>query len=235
MRQRVRPAARPQRRVHRRGAHLGDRALPVLRRRRRVDPAHAGAEGRAGRHPRRRRDRARSPRCRCSSAPDRRALIRPGDRPALAARGGSSHFRHSSPTRRPRRRSGLLPWVRRAAGVEREGWSRDAQQTAPARDRRPLAPHDGALAGRHGDRVPGGELPHRQRRAVRHARLRRRRADHDCPSRTSPTPTTSTATCAWSTRRSPARSAPTGSPSATSAPTAASWSATCPSPCSATR
>ena len=42
---RVRPAARRRRRVHRRGADVGDRAVPVLRRARHLDAAHAGAQG----------------------------------------------------------------------------------------------------------------------------------------------------------------------------------------------
>ena len=58
----LRPTARPDRRVHRRGPDLGHRALPVLRRRRRVDAAHPGAQGRAGRHPRAWRPSGRSPR-----------------------------------------------------------------------------------------------------------------------------------------------------------------------------
>ena len=61
-RQRLRPPARPHRRVHRRGPDLGHRPLPVLRRRGRLDAADAGPAGRARRPPRCTPRSARSPR-----------------------------------------------------------------------------------------------------------------------------------------------------------------------------
>ena len=100
-RQRLRPAARPHRRVHRRGADVRDGALPLLRRRRRVDPADAGAEGRAGRHPRRRRDglgrRGAGARHRLTRA-DPRLVQTTGGTSRTRSAGRSSHFRHCSPT-----------------------------------------------------------------------------------------------------------------------------------------
>ena len=82
---------------------------------------------------------------------------------------------------------------------------------------------------------PTGDLADGQRRALRHARPRPRRARHDVLPGRHPPRRPRRRPARWSSRRSRARSAPTASPSATSAPTARSWSATCPSRCCATR
>ena len=198
-RQRLRAAARQDRRVHRRGADVGDRALPVLRGAGRVDAAHAGARRPSRSTPRSRPRPDPWPRCRCSSRPesarDRQTIsIAPRPRPRGDRGPLTDQFREVEAAGHPARTVVESP-VGTGVSLQGKGGMPVVAVRVPAPDPDDLwrLTMEHSLIGMAIVSTDGVVVA-ANRRALRHARLRARRAEVHAFPRSSPTPTTSSRT-----------------------------------------